>query len=291
MMESTTVSGALPLPDGRDLAWREAGAAPGWPVLYCHGFPSSAREIELAAAAAGAAGCRLIAPDRPGYGGSSAAPREGFAEWVADAVALLDHLGLATVRVIGVSGGAPHALACAAWRPDRFGPIATVGGLGPLATRRSARGMSLASRCNIALARRRSRVQAALFRLLAAGIRLRPGIVLALLAGSTPPADRAVLRDRSLRPLLEAALRDGVAQGGAAALAELRLFTRPWDFDPATIAAHVALWHGSRDTVVPVRHSRILAAALPHGHLHLRTHQGHYSLPVRHMREILERLP
>jgi pimeloyl-ACP methyl ester carboxylesterase len=46
-------------------------------------------------------------------------PGRGFIEPADDVIAILDHLGLEKVHVIGGSGGAPHVLALAARHPDR----------------------------------------------------------------------------------------------------------------------------------------------------------------------------
>ena len=62
------------LRDGRSLAFREYGRAIGFPIIFTHGNLNS-RLFEAAwtktAAQAEAAGARLVAVDRPGYGGSS----------------------------------------------------------------------------------------------------------------------------------------------------------------------------------------------------------------------------
>ncbi len=59
----------LRLADGRTLACLELGDPEGSPVLYFHGYPGSRLEGRLAAGAARRHGLRLIAPDRPGFGG------------------------------------------------------------------------------------------------------------------------------------------------------------------------------------------------------------------------------
>jgi pimeloyl-ACP methyl ester carboxylesterase len=62
----------LVLPDWRRLTYREYRAPQGRPVIYHHGTPSSRVKPEAFGlpAAAAVSGVRLIAPDRPGMGGS-----------------------------------------------------------------------------------------------------------------------------------------------------------------------------------------------------------------------------
>ena len=121
----------LTLPDGRQLAWAEFGTAAGSPVLYCHGFPGSRLEAAFADGTAKHAGVRLIAADRPGVGLSDRLPGRSVLGWVDDIRALGDHLDIERFHVVGVSGGAPYALACAFALPDRIPSVAIVSGVGP----------------------------------------------------------------------------------------------------------------------------------------------------------------
>jgi len=57
-----------------------------------------------------------------------------------DEVELVDALGLRRFAVLGVSGGAPHAFACAWAFPDRVAAVALVSSIGPLDRRGSLRG-------------------------------------------------------------------------------------------------------------------------------------------------------
>src|SRR5215471_11512690 len=66
------------------------------------------------------AGYRLIAPDLRGHGRSTgAAPTYSFRQAALDVLALLDHLEIPRVRVIGLSGGGISALHLATLAPAR----------------------------------------------------------------------------------------------------------------------------------------------------------------------------
>src|SRR5690348_5276825 len=101
-MATTTTEhpAAITLPDGRRLAYREAGDPGGRPVLFCH-------------ALTGSLGVRLICADRPGIGASDPDPRASLLSVAADLQALADALGLERLAVVGHSGGGPYALALA----------------------------------------------------------------------------------------------------------------------------------------------------------------------------------
>ncbi|MFB6619842.1 alpha/beta fold hydrolase [Streptomyces sp. NPDC056367] len=104
--------------DDRTLAYTDFGGT-GRPLLALHGGMSEGAAFTGLAAALGEE-WRVIAPDQRGHGDSDRAPdyrREGY---VADAVALLDHLGLQEpVTVLGYSLGGLNALHLAAAHPDR----------------------------------------------------------------------------------------------------------------------------------------------------------------------------
>jgi pimeloyl-ACP methyl ester carboxylesterase len=67
------------------------------------------------------AGVQLLVLDRPGYGTSSRRSGRRIIDVVDDVGAVVDDLGWEEFAVWGGSGGAPHALACAATLP---GPTA-----------------------------------------------------------------------------------------------------------------------------------------------------------------------
>ena len=107
-----------------NLSWLEAGDPGGVPVLLLHGFASSAEVnwkltgwIDLLARAGG----RVIAVDHRGHGASQKFydPADyGPDVFAADAVALLDHLGVEKADVIGYSMGARVTLWLAAHHAD-----------------------------------------------------------------------------------------------------------------------------------------------------------------------------
>jgi len=103
--------GRLTLSDGRTLAWREYGPPDGRPLLRFQGMPGSRNSRHPHEESYDRFGVRVIVADRPGFGVSTRLEGRGISVVAADAVALLDHLGLDVVYVSGTSGGGPHALA------------------------------------------------------------------------------------------------------------------------------------------------------------------------------------
>ena len=111
----------LKLTDGRRLACAEFGDPNGLPVIALHGTPGSRLMYAVANTAAWERGIRLIAPDRPGYGLSDCRQSDSLVSAVEDLRIVADAYELERFAVIGVSGGAPYAVAVAAAMPDRVG--------------------------------------------------------------------------------------------------------------------------------------------------------------------------
>src|SRR4051812_35891502 len=102
----------VPLRNDRGvLAFAEYGDPAGRPVIFCHGWPSSCTMAELTDAPAREVGVRIISPDRPGISGSSPASNRRLLDWPPVVEQLADYLGLTDFRILGISGGAPYALA------------------------------------------------------------------------------------------------------------------------------------------------------------------------------------
>ena len=118
------------LSDGRVLEHMEFGEPSGRPVVLFPGTPATAGCGALVHEAASAAGVRLVAVSRPGYGASSPSP-PGLASVARDTVELLDTLGLPQVGVHGLSGGGPFALALGAVAPDRVSSVVVAAGPAP----------------------------------------------------------------------------------------------------------------------------------------------------------------
>jgi pimeloyl-ACP methyl ester carboxylesterase len=107
----------------------EGGPADGEPVLLLHGFPQDHREFDLLSPALHAAGLHTYALDQRGYS-PGARPRAvadyRLGEPTADAVAVLDALGVASAHVVGHDWGAHIAWLLAAHHPQRVRTVTAV---------------------------------------------------------------------------------------------------------------------------------------------------------------------
>jgi pimeloyl-ACP methyl ester carboxylesterase len=95
----------------------------GEPLLLLHGFPDSGRLWRRMIPELVAAGFYVIVPDQRGFGESSAPDDEGayaIDHIAADAIAILDQLGIESAMLMGHDWGAVIGWKLAADHPERF---------------------------------------------------------------------------------------------------------------------------------------------------------------------------
>ena len=271
------------LPDGRRLGFAEWGAPDGLPLFHFHGWPGSRLEAGIADPQARAAGIRIIAPDRPGYGWSDFQPGRTLLDWPEDVARLADALEIGRFSVVGASGGAPYAAACAYAIPERLDRIALLCGLGPAHEPGSSKGMTRLNRYGLALARRSPGLVHGLLRAAAPWIRAHAERFVAHLATTVSPVDREVLARDELRRLFAATFREAFRHGAAGAARDVALYARPWPFELSQVKPEIHLWHGEADRVVPSSMGRRYQRELPRCCAVFLPDEGHFSLLVHHL--------
>jgi pimeloyl-ACP methyl ester carboxylesterase len=281
----------LPLPHGGHIVYDEYGDPNGIPVLFCHGWPSSRTMAELTDAAARDIGVRIISPDRPGISDSAFAPERKLTDWPAVVEALMAHLSIDAFRVLGVSGGAPYAYATGWAMPERVTAVAIASGAPPIAELPDHSGLLRLYRWMLALYGRHPRMCRSLFgvarpfAMVRPSPRLRP-VFLKLLQ----PCDAASLRDAAAFDACFESARRAWRGSAAGVMTDAEVYAQPWGFRLEDVRVPVQLWHGVKDRAFAVRLAEEIATRLPNARLRLVDDAGHYSLPIRHMHEILRDL-
>lgn len=277
---------AIDLPDGRQLAWLERGDPEGPTVFVFHGTPGSRLQVSFDERAINAARVRFIAVDRPGFGRSGYQPARRLADWSSDIACLADHLSVTTFSVVGISGGGPHAAACARFLPHRVRGVAIVSGVGPLAEPRTDEGMMLINRLIIGLARKSEHLVYPFFALSVAIFRRWPEIAMRATSGHPPSSDFETMSRPEVRAAYIDSYRSAPSTSARAASQDFALFAKDWDFRLEDITARVDVWHGDDDRNVPISHGYLQAARIPGAHMHVFPGQGHL-VALDHLEEIL----
>ena len=220
------------------MTFSSAGPRDGFPVVYCHGAigsprwrtPDLDRLLERLT-------IRYLVVNRPGFAGSEPSPGRRVLDFARDVGDVMSILGYPRFSVVGVSAGAPYALACGWALAERLAGLAAVSPLGPPDMPGALRGL-------------RYRIPLVPFGTAWAGPALARVCLGALgLNGDTPTA---------------------------AMIDDYLVCRRGWGFDPADLQVPVTVWHGAADRLVPLAHARALAAAIPDCTARVAPDGGHF---------------
>jgi len=282
----------IPLSDGREIDVLTTGPEDGFPLVVHGGTPGGLVVDSRIAAAATDRGLRFVLTARPGYEGSTPRPGRRVSDVAADVAGVLDALGAGTFVSIGMSGGGPHSLACAALLPGRCLAAASVAGVGPyLADGLDfLAGMGAENVTEFGLAVRGAEALTPYLEKEAVALRQVTGEqVAAAFGGLISAADAGVLTGEfaaELAASLRAAVREGVAGWRDDDLA----FAADWGFSLDTLAGRAAIWQGDQDRMVPYAHGQWLAAHTPGARVHLEPGAGHLTMIVTAIDRILDDL-
>jgi pimeloyl-ACP methyl ester carboxylesterase len=273
----------LKLPDGRLLGYAEYGDPLGKPILYFHGWPGSRLEARIAEQVAHQRQVRLIAVDRPGMGLSSFQPRRTLLDWPEDINRLADSLSLDRFAIVGVSGGGPYVIACASKIPGRLTKVGIVCGVRPVK-----RPAQTSTEQMLLFCQQVPWLMRLLLNREARRIRRDPAQALAQTVDQLPPADQAVFAQDQVRQTMMEDLIEAFQQGARGIVADGALYARDWGIDFDQIRAPVFIWQGEQDTTVLPRTAQLLARLIPTARVTFFAEEGHYSLPINRMGEIVE---
>ena len=255
------MAATVELRDGRALGYEDLGPRVGYPVFGFGGTPHSGLE-GLGAQPAESTGVRLVVVDRPGYGRSDFQPDRELLEWPGDVAQLADALGLDRFSVFGMSGGGPHAAACAYALGDRVSALCLVSSPGPVWDRPELRFSLPLHRQPLVEVAARDRAAAA-----------------------------EVLLEDCRRQLAKERWSDDGARASAEGYARdlFILFVSSWGFAPEQISVPTLIWHGDRDPAVPFAVGEFFHRTIPGSSLRVQRGDGHL-LFARHAEEILASL-
>ncbi len=282
-VDTTTVRAA----DGRELCVETGGDPDGRPVLIHHGSPGARLLPDDWVRDATEDGLRLVCYDRPGYGGSTPHPGRIVADCADDVRAIAAALGYDRIAVWGISGGGPHALACAALLPDLVCAVASLASIAPYGPpdldfftdmgQDNVDDIQLLLRDPVAAHEKLASDREGL-------LQATRETVTAGFESLVSPADAAALRS-GLDEYLLRSMQLGLDPGDEGWWEDCQVHVEDWGFSFDDIAVPVQLWHGRHDKFVPFQHGEWLAKQIPGVEAHLSDDDGHLTL-LSKLREI-----
>lgn len=265
------------LPDGSKLSYSVFGdPSLNRTVIYFHGFPGSRIEAAGSHQKALAKGISIVALDRPGFGYSSFLPDHTPVSFVPRVAAFCDLIGITRFAVLGVSGGAPYALTCAAKLKARVQGALIVSGVSEYDPTDLDHQMTRVNRALLTLGRRAPRIASLIVRVLGRWWQARPQDMLRWMRVLLCLEDRKILRASGRASLLERNLSEALRQGTRGAALEFVRLCAPWDVAIEEIECPVQFMHGDEDWYVPISMARRSAQRVQRSEIQVFLGHGHF---------------
>jgi pimeloyl-ACP methyl ester carboxylesterase len=264
------LEGNVAVGQDRQIGFAEFGDPQGRAVFWLHGTPGARRQIPTEARVyAELEHIRLIGIDRPGIGSSTPFQYSNVLAFADDLRTIADVLGIDEMAVIGLSGGGPYALGCAAAMPDRVVVAGVLGGVAP------AKGPDAISGGVMAVGSAVAPLMPVIglpLRLAAVGLiqLIRPlgSPAIDLYGRLSPEADRQLLARPEFKAMFLDDLLNGSRKQLSAPFADVVVFARDWVFRLEEVKVPVRWWHGDKDHIVPFEHGQHVVSRLPDAELY-----------------------
>jgi pimeloyl-ACP methyl ester carboxylesterase len=271
------LEGNIAVGENRQIGFAEFGAPQGRAVFWLHGTPGARRQIPTEARVfAERQNIRLIGIDRPGIGSSTPHQYETVLAFAEDLGVVADTLGIDRMAVVGLSGGGPYTLACAAAMPDRVVAAGVLGGVAPASGPDAVAGGAMAFGVRVAPM---LEVGGLPVRFTAGWlIRMARPVAspaLDLYALLSPQADRRMLARPEFKAMFLDDLLNGSRKQLAAPFADVVVFARDWGFRLEQVKIPVRWWHGDDDHIVPFSHGQHMVSSLPDAELYRLPGESH----------------
>jgi len=181
------------------------------------------------------------------------------------------------MAVVGLSGGGPYTLGCAAAMPDRVVTAGVIGGVAPTVGP-DAIGGGLMGNLGTKVAPllqiagpQIGMVATALIRL----IRPVGSPVVDLYGRVSPEPDRRLLARPEIRAMFLDDILNGSRKQMAAPFSDIVVFARDWGFRLNEVTVPVRWWHGDADHIVPYAHGEHVVSRLPDAELYPMPGESH----------------
>jgi pimeloyl-ACP methyl ester carboxylesterase len=259
------------LRSGRKLEVQEYGDGAGHPVLFFHGLIGSHHQASYVADQAAREGLRIIAPNRPGVGRSEFVARQTALDAVDDVEDLAAALELDELSLIGISGGAPYALASFYRLARRIRTVTILSGMGPMQLPGALHGMDQRRRLFLGAGSRYPQLARRGFQAATDRFRADPDRFLQRLVMTWSVPDQQAFQRKEVFNLFLKDLHQVFTEGtGAEGLARELSIYRNFGFALGDLppSPRVVFWHGLSDNIVPPTMAWKMVQALPNAEAH-----------------------
>ena len=277
----------IKLRNGNNIGYAIYGNKKNFPIFYFHGWPGS--RFELKNIPLKKKKCFIIALERPGYGISDPISKFKILDWPKIVLEVANKLKIKNFSIIGVSGGAPFALACAnTIKNKRLKSIAIVCALAPS----KAKGMNKGRVGMLLNLGRKPFISWLIFNFLR--VRLLNGNLEKSFNKwknkiSLPEIDLKLFTiDRGKR-LMEN-FKEAVKHGTKGVHRDANLYSNYWGFKLKNIKKKIFVWHGDKDLTVPIITNKYYKKKLKNKEIFIKPNEGHFSICYNFMNDIIQQV-
>lgn len=272
----------------RTIGVRSFGRPDGSPVVLVHGAMFGIGETENERATASAAGLRVLAAEKPGYGRTDAWPGHNQAEAMAqDVLFMMDQRGVERTVVIAHDIGTLVAFWLARLAPERIVAIVAAPATPPMRSWSQTADMPKAHRIYAWAAQRVPKLMDMLVSLGLAQVHRQGVTILPDLFFGGCDFDRETWSQPRFAAALNGSYRLIAAQDANGFRQDMLLTNMDWSEWGRQVQVPVDLLHGALSRTVSANAVQQFAASLPSGQLHLIEDAGH-TMPLTHAGLIYE---
>lgn len=280
--------------NSKNISFRRIGSGKR-KILFFHGFPGSSSQIEPFRDQAGTFDLDVVCVDRPGYHKTELTQGRQFDQATLTMKSLLDSFGWQSCEVMSVSGGTPFLFSFTQAYPQYVSSVTVISGLGPIGNKEFQRFLSWKARFTLNLL---PKLPGSLFERILPKYNSNPdlksavsaepkfNIIRYLLPGSA--ADAKVMLDLNTQEVLGRALHEAFMQKGTGPKRDAAEYVKPWSLDLKSYAGPIKIWHGDEDQILPLKMAEQMAKLIPRAQLNVLNNEGHYSLIIKRMENILK---
>jgi pimeloyl-ACP methyl ester carboxylesterase len=226
-------------------------------------------------------GFRVLALDRPGMGQSTHQPRRVLKSWPAVIEGFAAAQGIGSFYQLGVSGGGPYALACAALMPERLKATAVLCGAVPLWNADRA-GLHPAYRLMIPLLNLPKCWFSPWLHIATQYSNASPKRppVSWILRMLPEPDRRIMLENPGIQQVFAESFNEGVRQGGRGVMDDGEIYLHDWEIPLREIRHPIRYWHGGLDRHISAEMAQHFVSNVAGASLTIDPEEGHISLAI-----------
>lgn len=263
------------LEDNRKLGFAEYGNSKEYPIIYCHGSQSSRLEMHYDIYFAIKNHLRIITIDRPGHGLSDFNPNGSILQFARDVKQLIEYLEINKFSVVGMSAGAPFALAIAYLYPENIYKTSIISGFAPF-NNESKKHLSKEVKLMLNLAKTFPFLLKIVLKIQVIKLGKNPKKAVNDFLKMMSQPDQEILKNDLVMKVIINMFKEAYRNGSKGVAYEIsNLLVKNWEFELNEIQVPVTFWQGKKDNNVPFQWAQYMSSKIKESHLKEYPEKGH----------------